>query len=157
MVIGLLCDPAQVVPPRDMLYQEPNRHHVLPNGCKLRHQVGPNVCMPGGIHTLRFRMGQAYSPSFLMVPLLPPMPPAPGELELSFLWTTPGSRFNGLTHGLQPILLQRSSCPLSLHWLESLYTQTTLQLCNASRPDLLKTAISAIFSAAFSSSSPSMA
>ena len=110
--------------------------------------------------------GTGLFPAFLMVPLLPLMPLAPGELELSFLCTTPGSRFNGPTHGPQPILLQRSSCPLSLHWLyggtavrvlESLYTQTTPQLCNASRSDPLKTTISLIFSAAFSSSSPSMA
>ena len=43
VVICLLCDAAQVVPPRDTLYQEPNRHQVLPNSCKPRHQVGSRL------------------------------------------------------------------------------------------------------------------
>ena len=162
--IGLLCDAAQVVPAGrlfirsliDAMSRLNAANHItrLDQGCK------DNLAWC--INTLRLGTGQAYSPTFQMVPLLPLMSPAPGELELSFFWTTPGSRFNGPTHGPQPILLQRSSCPLSLHWLYGstavrvLKLLSTPQLCNASRPNPLKTAISPIFSAAFSSSLPSM-
>ena len=108
MVIGLLCDAAQVVPAgrpfirslRDAMSRLKAANHItrLDQGCKADLAWW---------HTyIETWNGTGLFPAFLMVPLLPLMPLAPGELELSFLWTTPGSRFNGPTHGPQPILLQ---------------------------------------------------
>ena len=101
VVIGLRCDAAQVVPAgRPFIRSLIDAMSRLKAANHLTRLDRPTS--PGGTHTLRLGTGQAYFPAYPMVPLLLLMPPAHGELELSSLWTTHGSRFNGPTHGPQP-------------------------------------------------------